>query len=100
MTKNNQRQSELTNEGSPREPISRIKLFPVEVAIWKNHSTEGEASYAVTFARMYRDREGKWKSSTSFNTVELLILAKAADLAHSKIVELRAADKQPNEPEV
>ena len=99
MTKNNQHQSELTNEGSPREPISRIKLFPVEAAIWRNRSSEGDPFYAVTFGRMYRDREGQWKSSSSFNTDDLLTLAKAADLAHSKIVELRAADKQPNEPE-
>lgn len=38
-------------------------------------------------------------SSSSFNADDLLMLAKAADIAHSKIVELPAADRQPEEPD-
>jgi hypothetical protein len=98
MTRTKQHQNEATDESTAREPVGRVKLFPVEAAIWRNRNTEGDPFYAVTFARVYRDREGQWKSSSSFNTDDLLTLAKAADLAHSKIVELRVADRQANEP--
>ena len=98
MIRTKQHQNEATDESTAREPVGRVKLFPVEAAIWRNRSTEGDPFYAVTFGRMYRDREGQWKSSGSFNMDDLLPLAKAADLAHSRIVELRGADRQPNEP--
>jgi hypothetical protein len=83
---------QLTDEGAAREPIARVKLYPVDAAIWRNRSSEGDLFYAVTFGRIYHDREGKWKSSSSFNTDDLLTLAKVADLAHSRIVELIDAD--------
>jgi len=99
MTTRNQRPNETTDTNAAREPVSRVKLFPVEAAIWRNSTKEGEPFYAVTFGRVYRDREGQWKSSSNFNADDLLTLAKAADLAHSRIVELRAADRQAGEPD-
>jgi hypothetical protein len=99
MTRRNQRPDETTDTNATREPITRVKLFPVEAAIWRNSSKDGEPFYAVTFGRAYRDREGQWKNSSNFSGDDLLTLAKAADLAHSRIVELRAADRQADEPD-
>lgn len=76
------------------EPIGRIKLFPVEAAIWRNASKEGGHFYAVTFGRAYRDHNEKWKTSSRFNAEDLLLVAKVADLAHSRIADLREADRQ------
>ena len=46
----------------------------------------------LTFRR-YKDGD-QWKSSHSYNADDLLALAKAADLAHTKIVEARNADAE------
>jgi hypothetical protein len=46
-----------------------------------------------TFDRRYADKDGTWKRSTSFGFDELLLLAKVADLAHTEIMKLRAADR-------
>jgi hypothetical protein len=77
-----------------KKPTARIALHQVSAAIWKNEGNIGEAFYNVTFEHRYRDDSGKWHSSTSFSSNDLLVLAKVADLAHSKIFRLRANDRQ------
>ncbi|MGD0798639.1 MAG: hypothetical protein ABR910_13040 [Acidobacteriaceae bacterium] len=74
------------------KPAARINLYPVSAVIWRNQTAKG-ASYSVTFERSYRDQTGKFQTSTSFSGSELLLLAKAADLAHSEIIKLRVADR-------
>lgn len=100
MTKGKQNTEEVSETNGAREPAGRVKLFPVEATIWRNASKEGDKFYGVTFGRAYRDRDEKWKTSSSFNAEDLLLLAKTADLAHSKVMELRAADRQPERSEV
>jgi hypothetical protein len=75
-----------------KQPVARINLHPVSAAIWRNENEKG-AFYSVTFERSYKDDGGKWHRSGSFNASDLLLLAKVSDLAHSKIYELRAADR-------
>lgn len=84
---------------SNAKPASKISLYPVSAAIWRNEGKDGKAWYSATFERSYKDADGKWKSADSFNEGDLLILAKVADQAHSEIVKLRANDKQAKEPE-
>lgn len=76
------------------KPATKVSLYPVTAVIWRNVSKNGEVFYAVTFERTYRDEGGNWKSSSSFNSTELLLLAKVADLAHTEVLKLRANDKQ------
>ena len=80
-----------------KKPTARIALHPVSAAIWKNYGNLGDGFYSVTFERRYRDSSGKWQSSTSFNSNELLVLAKVAALAHSELFRLRA-NERPAEP--
>jgi hypothetical protein len=75
-----------------KQPAARINLHPVSAAIWRNENQKG-AFYSVTFERSYKDDDGKWHRSGSFNASDLLLLAKVADLVHSKIYELRAGDR-------
>jgi hypothetical protein len=84
---------------SDKKPASKVSLYPVSAAIWRNTTKDGKAFYSVTFERSYKDADGKWKSSDSFNEGDLLLLAKAADQAHSEIVKLRANDKAAKEGE-
>lgn len=76
-----------------KKPAAKVTLYPVSAAIWRNQNEKG-TFYSVTFERSYKNADGNWQRSDSFNATDLLLLAKVADQAHSKIVELRAGDKQ------
>ena len=75
-----------------KQPAAKINLHPVSAAIWRNENQKGTL-YSVTFERSYKDDDGKWHRSGSFNASDLLLLAKVADLAHSEIYKLRAGDR-------
>lgn len=76
-----------------KKPASKVSIYPVSAAIWRNVNAKGEAFYSATFERSYRDAGGKYKSTESFNASDLLLLAKVADLAHTEITKLRVSDK-------
>jgi hypothetical protein len=82
-----------------KKPAAKVTLYPVSAAIWRNASGTGEVFYSATFERSYKDPEGKYKSSDSFNSDHLLLLAKVADLAHTEILKLRANDRDAKQPE-
>ena len=87
---------------SNKKPAARVTLYPVTATIWRNENKDGETFYSTAFERRYKDREGNWKGATSFNSDELLLLAKVADLAHTEMLKLRTADyaaQQPDDPE-
>ncbi len=74
-------------------PVAKVRVDLINASIWKNQTDKG-IFYNVTFESRYRNGEGKWKSSHSYTSNDLLALAKAADLAHTKIVELRNAEME------
>jgi hypothetical protein len=78
------------------KPVARVQLYPVTGSIWKNQTQKG-AFYSVSFERSYKDETGKFQTSSTFNATDLLVLAKVADLCDTKIRELRAADRQPDQ---
>ena len=77
---------------SPK-PISEVRIGRVKAAIWPNE-TEGRTRHNVTFSRLYKDGD-EWKSTQSFSRNDLMVLAKVADLAHSRIFELRQEEEPP-----
>ena len=74
------------------KPISEVRIGRVKAAIWTN-GTEGRTRHNVTFSRLYKDGE-EWKSTQSFGRNDLLLLAKVADQAHSRIFEFQQ-EKEP-----
>lgn len=68
-------------------PVAKIRVGLITASIWENQTEKG-VFHNVTFERRYKDGD-QWKSSHSYNADDLLALAKAADLAHTKIVEAR-----------
>ena len=77
-----------TNETKKNAPVAKVSVGLQTASILKNES-EGRAFYNVTFDRRYRDGEGGWKSTHSYGRDDLLALAKLADLAHTKVLELQ-----------
>lgn len=84
---------------SSKQPAARFNLHPISAAIWRNQNAEGAVFYSVTIQRRYRDAQGNWKSSDSFNEGDLLLAGKALDLAHTEISKLRASDRQAQKSE-
>lgn len=89
MKKSNTTKSTPANK--PQQPVAKVKIGAVSAAIWANETEKG-TRYNATIERRYRDGE-EWKTSGSYGRDDLLTLAKVADQAHSKIVELMAADR-------
>ena len=80
-------------ETEPKQaPVAKVRVGLINGSIWENKTDKG-TFYNVTFERRYRDGE-TFKSSHSYNADDLLALGKVADLAHSKILELRSASAQ------
>lgn len=78
-------------------PAHTIRYGAVRAAIWRNVVDNGNASrpmYSATFTRSYKDDQNNWKESSSFGLDDLLLLAKAADEAHTWITRQRAADAE------
>ena len=50
-----------------KPPIYKQKSHGLEVAVWKRANDEGNAFYSVSANRSYRDSEGNWKTTNSFN---------------------------------
>ena len=73
------------------KPVSEVRIGRVKAAIWPN-GTDGRTRHNVTFSRLYKDGE-EWKSTQSFSRNDLLLLAKVADQAHSRIFELRQEEE-------
>ena len=73
------------------KPISEVRIGRVKAAIWPNE-TEGRTRHNVTFSRLYKDGD-QWKSTQSFSRNDLLLLAKVADQAHSRIFELQQEEE-------
>ena len=70
------------------KPADEIRFGRVKATIWMNTTEDGHARYSVVFSRIYREG-GQWKSTHSFGRNDLLLVAKAADLAHTRIWALR-----------
>ena len=69
-----------------QKPVDEIRIGRVKATIWRN-GTEEQPRYNVTFSRLYKDGD-QWKSTQSFGRNDLLVLAKVADLAHTRIFAL------------
>jgi len=83
--------TDKNREATGTAPLAKLRIGLATASIWQRVNPEG-TFYSVSFERRYRDKEGHWHSSHSFNTEDLLALAKLADQAHSKVLELRAGE--------
>ena len=76
-----------------QKPVDEIRIGRVKATIWRN-GTDERPRHNVTFGRLYKEAD-QWKSTQSFGRNDLLVLAKVADQAHSRIFAL----PQEEEPE-
>lgn len=70
-------------------PVAEVRLGRIKAVIWANAGEDGEVWHTVQLVRLYREGD-RWQSTHSFRRNDLLLVAKVADLAHSKVCELAA----------
>jgi hypothetical protein len=51
---------------SKKGPVYKQKSHGIEVAVWKREH-EDKAFYSISVNRSYRDKDGDWQNSSSFN---------------------------------
>ena len=73
------------------KPVAEVRIGRVKAAIWPNKA-EGRTRHNVTFSLLYKTGE-EWKTTQSFGRNDLLVLAKVADQAHSRIFELQQEEE-------
>ncbi len=73
------------------KPADEIRIGRVKATIWMNTTEDGEPRYSVVFSRLYREG-AQWKTTHSFGRNDLLLLAKVADIAHTRVSALRQDD--------
>ena len=71
-------------------PVDELRIGAVKAAFWENE-TDGGVYHTVTFSRLYRTEDGDWRSTSSFRGHDLLLLAKVADAAHTRLLALRTS---------
>ena len=77
---------------SDTNPADEIRIGRLKATIWLNPTEDGRGRYNVVFAAVYRDADGEWHTTHSFGLNDLLLLAKVADLAHTRVITLRQDD--------
>ena len=80
-----------------QKPVDEIRIGRVKATIWRN-GTDEQLRHNVTFSRLYKDGD-QWKSTQSFGRNDLLVLAKVADLAHSRLFSLPQEEETETEDE-
>ena len=77
------------------KPVTEVRIGRVKATVWKN-GTEDQPRYNVTFSRLYKEGD-QWNSTQSFGRNDLLVLAKVADLAHTRLFQLPREEEQQAE---
>ena len=80
-----------------QQPVDEIRIGRVKATIWRN-GTDEQPRHNVTFGRLYKEAD-QWKTTQSFGRNDLLVLAKVADQAHSRIFALPRAEEPEAEAE-
>jgi len=90
-----QRQKEKTM--SNKQPIHRMRIGAVGVAIFENKTDDNQTFYNTQFDRSYRSGD-EWKHTRSFGKDDLLVVCNLADLAHTWIKDkIQSASQQTEE---
>ncbi len=71
MTTTETNQPRPSNEPQAQKgPVHEIKQGMLKAAIWKNEGSEGPF-YSVTLGRLFKNDEGKWRTSQRFGAKDL-----------------------------
>lgn len=86
----------MTNQTTTtNEPVARIKDGLLQIAIWKNETSEGRAFYSTSAVqRSYKDDAGNYHETSSLSGTQLLQAGRLYAQAYDRVRELEEADYQ------
>lgn len=82
-------------------PLMRFKAGAIECAIWDNSTMrDGRPTplLKATLERRYRDRDGRWQSTTSFTRNEIALARHVLQQAFAWMIEYERTANQRGEP--
>jgi hypothetical protein len=97
MSTSNAQRAESSEEqqSATRRPVDTAKVGNIEIAIWRNHGSNGDFYTASSPTIRYKEeKSGEWKDGNSYGALDLLSLAEAAREASVKIRELSKSKAQ------
>jgi len=68
-----------------KQPAHEVRFGMIKAIVWQNQTKTGDR-FNVTFIRIYKNGD-RWVESQNFGRDDLLLVAKAADHAHTWIFE-------------
>lgn len=75
------------NTSDSNQPTFTYRMGNLSATIWENEANE-RTYYRTEIVRRYTDKDGNWKTSSSFSHDELLNVAKLAERAEEYIARL------------
>jgi hypothetical protein len=89
----NRKETQMSNTAKKEnltttKPVDRLNMGLIKATIWER-KTDEYTFYSVSFEKRYRDSEGNWHSTHTYDSNDLLLLAKLANNAHTEIANLR-----------
>lgn len=74
-----------------QSPTEQVRIGSVIASIWENETERG-TRHSVQLQKTYRNGDS-WAYTTRFGRDDLLPLAKAADQAHTRILQMQQAQR-------
>ena len=78
------------------KPVAKFKAAQISAALWENEITAKNWHKApmlkASVQRRYKDRDGQWKSSTSFSRSEIPLAIYCLQRAFEKIIEVQIGE--------
>ena len=74
-------QNDPTNAAKQEQPKATYKVGKAKVVVWENKRSDGTTWKNFEVEKVYKAKDGQWKTSNSFNETELRQLKNAIDKA-------------------
>jgi hypothetical protein len=71
-----------------KQPEKTFRIGRLSATIWRNDGQDGREYYSAEIVRNYTDKDGNWKTTSSFKHDELLSVAMLAERAEQFIAEM------------
>ena len=80
-------------ESPGKAPVHKTRVGSTVATVWLNESENRGPFYSVNVVRVYKNENDEYVESDNYLETQLLELSKAADLAHTWIVQRRAEER-------
>jgi len=76
-----------------KKPAAKVTIFPISAAIWRDEVND-KVYYRTTISKLYKNADGGYSTTGTLDPLDLLVVAKVADAAHTEIEKLKSEDRQ------